>query len=75
LKGKSARVIVTMGMPGFVYKWYFGAHALKMFKRNILKFVGIGPIRSSIFGNVEGVSAAKRQGWLKQMEERGKNAA
>ena len=25
LKGKSARIIMTMGMPGFVYRWYYGA--------------------------------------------------
>src|ERR1700680_1616959 len=40
LKGKSARVIITMGMRGFIYRWWFGAHALKMLTRNILAFVG-----------------------------------
>ena len=40
-KGKSARVIMTMGMPGWFYRWYFGAHAFKLLKRNILQFVGI----------------------------------
>jgi putative NADPH-quinone reductase len=25
LSGRSAWVVVTMGMPGFVYRWYFGA--------------------------------------------------
>jgi NAD(P)H dehydrogenase (quinone) len=24
LKGKSARIIVTMAMPGFIYRWWFG---------------------------------------------------
>ena len=28
LAGKSARLVVTMGMPAFLYRWYFGAHAL-----------------------------------------------
>jgi len=28
LTGKSARIVVTMGMPAFVYRWYFGAHSL-----------------------------------------------
>jgi NAD(P)H dehydrogenase (quinone) len=27
LKGKSARIVVTMGMPGLLYRWYYGAHA------------------------------------------------
>lgn len=72
LKGKSARVVMTMSMPGFVYRWFFGAHALKMLKRNILQFVGIRPVRSTIFGMAEGVSEAKRRKWLDQMEEMGR---
>jgi putative NADPH-quinone reductase len=55
LKGKSARVIVTMGMPGFIYHWWFGAHAVKMLKRNILGFIGVSPVRTTIYGNIEGV--------------------
>ena len=74
LKGKSARIVMTMGMPGIVYRWYFGAHSLKMLKRNILKFVGISPVRSTIFGYIEGVSAEKRQSWLEQMTGLGNGA-
>jgi putative NADPH-quinone reductase len=54
LTGKSARIVVTMGMPALVYRWYFGAHSLKSLERNILRFVGIGPIRASLIGMVEG---------------------
>ena len=25
LKGRSSRIVITMGMPAFVYRWYFGA--------------------------------------------------
>ncbi|MFX9169451.1 NAD(P)H-dependent oxidoreductase, partial [Acinetobacter baumannii] len=49
LKGKSARVVVTMGMPAFVYRWWFGAHAVKMLKHNILGFMGVKPVAISIF--------------------------
>jgi putative NADPH-quinone reductase len=73
-KGKSARVVITMGMPGFVYRWYYGAHALKMLKRNILAFVGIAPIRSTIHGMIEGVSQERRQRWLADMEVLGRAA-
>ena len=41
LKGRSARVVVTMGMPELAYRWWFGAHSLKSLERNVLKFVGI----------------------------------
>jgi putative NADPH-quinone reductase len=39
LKGRSARIVVTMGMPAFFYRWYFGAHSLKSLQRNILPFL------------------------------------
>jgi NAD(P)H dehydrogenase (quinone) len=71
LKGKSAHVIITMGMPGFIYRWWFGAHALKMLKRNILRFMGVGPIRSTIYGNIEGAGGARREQWLKEVESMG----
>ena len=46
LRGKSARLLVTMGMPAFVSRWYFGAHSLKSLERNILGFSGVGqPVR------------------------------
>jgi putative NADPH-quinone reductase len=71
LSGKSARIIVTMGMPALVYRWYFGAHSLKSLERNILGFSGIGPIKESLFGMVEGVRDAKRQNWLTNMRSLG----
>jgi putative NADPH-quinone reductase len=74
LKGKSARVIMTMGMPALVYRWWYGAHALKMLKRNILGFVGIAPVRATIFGMVAIGSDAKRRRWLDQVEALGRAA-
>jgi putative NADPH-quinone reductase len=70
-KGKSARVIMTMGMPGFFYRWYFGAHALKLLKRNILHFIGISPVRSTIYGMIEAVSDDTRKQWLREVEALG----
>lgn len=72
-KHTSARVIVTMGMPSFVYRFFYGAHALKMLKRNILHFIGVRPVRSTIIGSVEN-SADKRHAWLRQVEEMGATA-
>lgn len=73
LKGKSARLVVTMGMPAVIYNWYFGAHSVKSLKRNILNFAGIAPVRSSIVGMVEG-SAEDRAEWLETMRELGRAA-
>ena len=71
LKGKSAHIVVTMGMPAFIYRWYFGAHSLKSLERNILRFTGVGPIRESLIGMVE-ASASKREHWLVKMTEYGR---
>ncbi len=73
-KGKSARIIMTMGMPGWFYRWYYGAHALKLLKRNILHFSGVSPVRSSVYGMIEGVSDDKRKEWLRAVEALGHQA-
>jgi putative NADPH-quinone reductase len=75
LKGKSARIIVTMGMPAIIYRWYFGAHGLKNLKRNILGFCGVAPIKESLVGMVDELSEAKRKRWLAAMVELGRAAA
>ncbi len=74
LKGKSARVIMTMGMPGWFYRWYFGAHALKLLRRNILQFTGVRPVRSRILGMIATVSEDRRKEWLREVEALGHQA-
>jgi putative NADPH-quinone reductase len=64
LKGKSARIVVTMGMPAFVYRWYFLAHSLRSLERNVLAFSGIGPIRDTLIGGIEAIGDAGRLRWL-----------
>lgn len=74
LVGKSSRVIVTMGMPAFVYRLWYGAHSLKSLERNILKFIGFKPVRDTIFGMVEAASDDKRRNWLEKAEDLGRRA-
>jgi putative NADPH-quinone reductase len=66
LGGRSAHVIVTMGMPAFWYRSFYRAHSVKSFERNILNFVGIGPVQHFFVG---GVTDKKRdyKGWFKEM--------
>lgn len=71
LHGKTARVVVTMGMPAAVYRWYFGAHSLKSLRRNILSFVGIKPVRATLIGLVDVANAQRRAGWLTNLEKLG----
>lgn len=74
LKGRSARIVVTMGMPALVYRWYFRAHSLKSLERNVLAFCGIGPIRESLIGMVEAKGDARRRRDLERMRELGRRA-
>ena len=67
LTGKSARIVVTMGMPAFVYRWIFSAHSLKSLIRNTLRFCGIGPVKSTLIGNIEGLTERQRDDWLDEL--------
>jgi NAD(P)H dehydrogenase (quinone) len=69
--GKSARVIMTTGMPGWLYRWYFAALALKLLRRNILHFTGVRPVRSTIFGMIEAAGDKKRKQWLREVKALG----
>lgn len=67
LTGKSARIVVTMGMPAFIYRWYFRAHSLKSLKRSVLRFVGVAPISESLIGSIETCGDARRRKWLQKL--------
>ncbi len=75
LTGRSARIVVTMGMPAPAYRLFYFAHGIRGLKRNILAFVGIKPVRQTFFGMVQNVDEARRQIWMKQMRELGKSLA
>jgi putative NADPH-quinone reductase len=72
LAGRSARIVVTMGMPALVYRWYFRAHSLKALERNILGFVGIAPVHETLVGTAEGMSDKQRQAWLVKLGRLGR---
>lgn len=74
LKGRTARIIVTMGMPAAIYRGFYFSHALTALRRNILSFVGIGPTRSNIVGNVEGISDIQCERWLDKVSALGSQA-
>jgi len=74
LKGKSARIVVTMGMPALFYRWYFGAHGLKSLERSILAFAGIRPIRESLIGLVDARGNEYRGRWLARTQALGRRA-
>lgn len=70
LKGRSARIIVTMGMPAAAFRLAFDAAGLKAVTRGILRIAGIGPIRTTVIGGVEG-AALKRTAQLARARRQG----
>lgn len=72
LKGKTARLIVTMDTP----QWYYwlinknaGHNAMKV---GILEFSGIKPVKISSFAIIKSSTATKRNKWLDDVENLGK---
>lgn len=49
-KGKSARIVVTMGMPAFIYRSVFGGYGVKAFERSTLALCGVRPIEETLLG-------------------------
>lgn len=74
LKGRTARIVVTMGMPALFYKLVYGAHSVKSLERNILKFVGIRRIERMILGAVD-ADEDRRHQWLDEMRALGAKGA
>ncbi len=74
LKGRSARLVVTMGMPAWVYRWVFRARGVGLLKRNILGFVGISPVRDTLVGRVDKLGKAGVHQWQDRLRALGAQA-
>jgi putative NADPH-quinone reductase len=70
LAGRSARIVVTMGMPALMYRWYFGAYGVRGFERSMLGFAGIKPVRESFCG-LSFASERRRAHWVEDMRRHG----
>lgn len=75
LGGRSARIVVTMGMPALLYRWYFRAHSVKSLERNILGFVGIAPVHETLIGLVDRLGEAGVARWCAKLKQLGRQAA
>ncbi len=75
LTGRSARVVVTLGMPALVYRYYFRAHSVRSLERNVLGFVGIAPVHETLIGMVERMPPKDRERWFLKLRALGRKAA
>lgn len=74
LQGRTARIVVTMGMPVMIYRWIYLSHSLRSLERNILKFAGISPVRETLFGMIKEANEQTRNRWIDQMATLGRSA-
>ncbi|MEL6662163.1 MAG: NAD(P)H-dependent oxidoreductase [Pseudomonadota bacterium] len=71
MHGKSARVFVTMGMPGLVYRFAMDAGALKALERALLGISGFHPVKHTVHGGIDAVSDDTRKTWLEEARKLG----
>lgn len=71
LKGKSARFVMTMDTPAFLYR-LLGGPGFTIMNRGILKFSGFKPVKRSAFYTVRASSLEKRTKWIEQMKALGR---
>jgi putative NADPH-quinone reductase len=75
LAGKSARLIVTLNTPPWLYRLLFRRAGHITMKRSILEFCGIRPVRITDIGPMQGSTAETRDRWLRQARELGARGA
>jgi putative NADPH-quinone reductase len=75
LKGRSARIVVTMGMPALIYRWIYRAYSVRSLERNILGFVGFSPVGETLLGGVGAPDAAKVEAMRAKLARLGRDAA
>ncbi len=75
LRGRSARLIVTMGMPSSIYQLIFHEHGVRNIIQGVLGLGGIGPIKRTLFGAIEVVTDAERQRRIALVKAMGRSAS
>ena len=72
LKGRSARVIVTMDTPLWYYRWYLRRPGHNAMGKGILGFCGFRPVRFTTLGPLKTSTERRRRLWLKEVERIGR---
>jgi putative NADPH-quinone reductase len=71
LKGKTARIVMTMDTPPWYYFLIQGAPAIKQLKVTTLEFVGFHSVKSKMIGPIISSTKASRAKWINNMSKLG----
>jgi putative NADPH-quinone reductase len=74
LAGRSAHIVVTMGMPAWLYWTFFCSHGVRGLRRSVFKLAGFSPVRTTMFGMIENASDVTKSRWLDTMRKNGAKA-
>ncbi|MBI1385341.1 MAG: flavodoxin family protein [Rhizobiales bacterium] len=73
LAGRSARVIVTMGMPALAFRFLFGAAGVRCLRNGVLSMSGVGPVRETYIGGIGALDERQRARWLERVADLGRH--
>jgi NAD(P)H dehydrogenase (quinone) len=68
LKGKSARLIVTMDTPKWYYSLFYKSPGHNSMKKNILNFCGVKPVKITSLSPLKGSGETIRNQWISKIE-------
>lgn len=71
LKGKTARIVMTMDTPPWYYFLIQGAPAIKQLKVTTLEFVGFNCVKSKMIGPIISSTKESRIKWINDMSKLG----
>ncbi len=71
LRGRSARLIITMDTPSLIYRFIFRSPGENIMKRSVLRFSGVRPVRVTRISWMVVSTKNYRRRWLKKIERLG----
>ena len=66
LKGRSAHLLITMDTPPWYFRWIYRMPGVHQMRKTTLRFCGIKPLTTLMFGPLIHSSATQRAKWLQQ---------
>lgn len=75
LRGKSARIIVTMDAPSIYDWWVYGASSRRSMKTATLAFSGFSPVKTTVFDRIKQRTPQERTRMVEQVASLGARGA
>lgn len=73
MEGKSAHTVITMGMPGLVYRFGMDAGSLKALERGVLGLSGFKPLTHTVLGGMGNISPDRYAELYEEMRVQGRS--